>query len=246
MRVLITRAGEDAGEFAAALEGIGIESLIEPMMTIAFDKAARVPLDGVQAVLATSKNGVRALAGATTRRDVPLYAVGGATGEAAGAAGFAHVESADGDVDDLARLAMARLAPNAGRLLHVAGRHVAGDLAGNLRASGFAVDRIVLYHAEAATAFSAAARRAIAEGAVDGVTFFSPRSARIFVDLLGAAALAAACRRLDVFAISANAARAAAGPAWRSVHVAQRPDQESLLRLLEQQAYAKSQRKGEP
>ena len=58
------------------------------------DDARRRPLDldGVQALIATSANGVRAFAARDPRRSLPVCAVGDATARAASDAGFADVE----------------------------------------------------------------------------------------------------------------------------------------------------------
>src|SRR5579875_3886396 len=127
-RALITRPRAEAEALAAALERRGIAAVIAPMLEIVFRPAGPLELDGVQALLCTSANGVRALAQASAERGLPLFAVGDATA-AARHAGFTAVASAAGDADALARLAAARLDPQAGRLLHVAGGAVAGDLA---------------------------------------------------------------------------------------------------------------------
>ena len=141
MQALVTRPREEAEALAAALAARGVAALIEPLMEVHFHAAATLDLAGVQAVLCTSANGVRALARASGERRLPLLAVGDATAARARAEGFAAVASAGGDAADLARLAAARLDPRKGRLLHVCGSAVAGDLAGDLRARGFAVER---------------------------------------------------------------------------------------------------------
>ena len=157
LRVLVTRPREDAESLIAALAIRAIEALVEPLMEIHWQALEALNLAGVQAVLCTSANGVRALARASGERRAPLLAVGDATAARARAEGFDRVESAGGDVRDLARLATARLRPENGPLLHVAGNVVAGDLAGLLCARGFAVERRVLYEARAAAALSTAA-----------------------------------------------------------------------------------------
>ncbi len=141
MRALITRPKEDSTAIAERLEELGIEPLIEPLMTIEKVDGAEIDLDGVQAILLTSRNGVRALADATSRRDVAVYAVGDSTAELARENGFAAVESAGGDSESLAALVRARLKPGDGALLHAAGAAVAGDLAGALAHDGFDVRR---------------------------------------------------------------------------------------------------------
>ena len=232
-RALLTRPRAESGSLAAALSLRGIAALIEPMIEI--DDHAVGPLDlvGVQALLCTSANGVKALARASGDRRLPLFAVGEATAAAARRAGFAKVASAAGDVGDLARLAAARLDPQAGRLFHVAGSPVAGDLAGTLAGHGFEVARAVLYEARPAAALSEEARQALSRGRIDLALFFSPRSAAIFVGLASAAGLAEACAGIAAFSISEAADRALAALGWRARYVADRPNQAALLATLD-------------
>src|SRR5207244_9994252 len=136
--------------------------LTEPSLDIQYRDAPSPDFAGVQAILCTSANGVRALTRLSGERRVPLFAVGAASAAAARDAGFAELVSADGAVDDLARLVCARLDPAAGSLLHVAGSVVAGDLAGMLRDAGFTVERAVLYDARPATVLSPACTQALA------------------------------------------------------------------------------------
>jgi uroporphyrinogen-III synthase len=239
MRVLITRPREDAEALATALRAEGVESVIAPLLAIRAAAGVALDLAGVQAVLFTSANGVRAFARRTEARDLPVFAVGDATARAARAAGFARVESASGAVDDLAALVRARLDPEQGALLHGAGADVAGDLAGALAAAGFDVRRVVLYRAAKARRLPEAAARALAEGALDAVLFFSPRTAATFVSLARQAGVAPALVRLDALCLSEAVAAAARSVAWRAVAVAARPDQPALLQLVSHAAAAR-------
>ena len=230
-RVLITRPAEDAAPLAGRLAALGIAALIEPMLAIRLIAGPPPDLEGVQALLITSANGVRALAARSAQRGVVVFAVGDASAAAARAAGFARIESAAGDVESLGRLVRARLDPSGGALLHVAGAEVAGALADDLRAAGFDYRRTVLYRAATADRLSPAAAAALAEGSIAAVLLYSPRTAAALVRLIGAAGLAAACARIDALCLSGAVARAAAGIAWRSVRTAARPDQDALIAL---------------
>ena len=125
MRILITRPREDAAPLAEKLKSRGHEVMVEPMLEIRLVPGAAVDLDGVQAVLFTSANGVRAFVAAETRRDIPVFCVGDTTAAAAKAAGFTTVESAAGNVETLASLALQKLKPANGALVHAAGNAVA-------------------------------------------------------------------------------------------------------------------------
>ena len=151
-RLLLTRPRQDSVALAEALAEHGVDTLIEPMMTIRIDADARLDLAGAQAILLTSANGARALAATSPDEEarlLPVLAVGCATAQAARDVGFHSVTAAEGDVDALAALTLARLRPDSGRLVHVAGRVSTGDLAPRLRAAGFDAVRIPLYDAVA-------------------------------------------------------------------------------------------------
>src|SRR5438046_10587398 len=121
-RALVTRPRAEAMVLAEALATRGIEAIVEPLLDILYRDEPAPDLAGVQAVLCTSANGVRALARRSGERGIALFAVGEATAARARAEGFSHIDSAGGDVDDLARLAYERLAPQAGRSVPVGGR----------------------------------------------------------------------------------------------------------------------------
>jgi len=233
MRALLTRPREESQSLAVALALRDVGAVIEPMMEVHYRVAAALDLAMVQAILCTSANGVRALARGTGERGVPLLAVGEATASQARAEGFTSVASADGAVTALVRLAVARLRPQDGRLLHVAGNVVAGDLVGALRAHGFVVERRVLYEAQPVEALSAPALSALRGRTIDFALFFSPRTAAIFVRLAGSAGVAGCCRTITSLAISAAADAVLAGLPWRDRRVAERPNQPALLDTLD-------------
>ena len=88
MRILITRPREDAAALAEKLKARGHDVIVEPMLEIRPVAGAKVDLQGVQAVVFSSANGVRAFALAESRRDLPALCVGDTTAAAAREAGF--------------------------------------------------------------------------------------------------------------------------------------------------------------
>ena len=233
MRILLTRPREDAAALAEALTELGIEPVLEPLMSIEYIDGPPLNLDGVQALLVTSANGVRAFANRDTRRHLPVFAVGDATARAAHLAGFADVNSASGDVAALAALVCGRLEADGGALLHVAGSRLAGDLAGVLAGHGFNTRRDVLYGANVAAALSAEAVRDLEEGDLDGVAFFSPRTAAIFAGLVRQAGLEETAGPLAGFCLSPAVAEAARALSWGRVVIASRPEQDALVQAIE-------------
>ena len=232
-RALLTRPREESEVLAAALAARGIDALIEPLMEVQFDAPASLDVAGLQAVLCTSANGVRALARASAERGVRIFAVGDATAARARAEGFTAVESARVDARDLVRLAAARLYPQGGPLLHVAGSVAAGDLVGALRTRGFRIEREVLYDARPVETLSPAAVCALRAGDVGFALFFSPRTAALFVRLARGAGVAACCRTMTALSISPAADATLGGLRWRERRIAERPNQRALLEILD-------------
>src|SRR5689334_1378911 len=128
-RVAITRALPEAERSAEKARALGAEAIVAPLLEMK-DRAFDADITGVQALLFTSANGVRASARKITNRAVPALAVGDATARAARDAGFSDVRSAGGDVAALSALANASLNPKAGTLLYLSGADVAADLVG--------------------------------------------------------------------------------------------------------------------
>jgi uroporphyrinogen-III synthase len=232
-QALVTRPREEAETLAAALAARDIGAVIEPLMDVHYLVPPALDLSVVQAILCTSANGIRALARASSERGLRILAVGDATAARARAEGFAAVESAGGDVADLIRLATARLRPQDGPLLHVAGNIVAGDLVGSLRERGFAIDSSILYEARPIAALSPTAIHALRSGALCFALFFSPRTAAVFARLAGIAHLGECCAAMSALSISPAADAAVAGLPWRDRRIAERPNQTALLDVLD-------------
>ncbi len=232
-RWLLTRPIEDSRSLADLLEARGHSAVIAPIMEVALREGPPPSLDGVQALLFTSQNGVRAFAALQERRDCPALAVGRSTADAARAAGFDHVESADGDSAALARLAAARLSPQDGALLHIAGKQVAGDLVGQLREAGFTTRRTMLYEARAVDRLPAAAADALSGRKVAGALIFSPRTAEVFARLVAAAGLTDSLAGLTALCLSTAVAERLGVEVWGAVRIADRPELPALLDLLD-------------
>ncbi len=225
MRVLITRPQEDALRLAATLRARGHEPVVAPLLALDFLDGPEVVLDGIQAVLATSANGVRALARRTGRRDLPLFAVGPQTSEAASALGFVTVRNAQGDAAALAEAASGWASPGRGALLHVKSGQADSALVRRLGGKGFTVQSAVLYEVEPAAALPPGFAAALV--GADAALFFSPMGARVFralVQPLGTAHLIAVC-------ISATTAAALAPLSFRETRIAPAP-QQALLDCL--------------
>jgi uroporphyrinogen-III synthase len=232
MRLLVTRPQDDAETLASLLRARGYIPIVAPLMEVHFFPGPPIPLDGVQAVLATSANGVRATAVRTSRRDITVYAVGPQTAEAARRAGFPIVISAEGDSAALVETVAKDADPARGSLLHAAGTETAGRVRQALQAHGFRVETTILYEARPATALPALAADNLRADTLDGVLLFSPRGAKTFSALVGDAGLSAHCASLVAFCISAATGEGLGTLNFARVAIAGGPNQDAILALL--------------
>ncbi len=233
LRILLTRPEPDTARTAARLARLGHRVLIDSLLMIEPVAIDKLPAGPFAAAVATSANALR-IAGRGRfefLHSIPLYAVGGHTGEAAREAGFATVVVAEGDAAALARLLCERIKP-ASRVLHLAGEDRAQDLKALLAPAGIAVETVVLYRMRPAENLSAATVTALAAGKLDVVLHYSPRSAASFIALAQKQNLAGAIRNLRHLCLS-EAVAAPLTAIGAKVEIAARPEETALIDLLE-------------
>jgi uroporphyrinogen-III synthase len=231
MRLLVTRPAPDNERTAAALRAYGHEVLLAPLLRIEAIPDADLGAGPFAAILLTSANGARAIA--THRRrgelmSLPVLAVGHSSAEAARAAGFADVISADGDARDLIRLATASFGGSLLPLLYLAGEDRARELAGEL--ASIAVHTAVVYRAAQVAGLPPAARAALEEGRIDAVLHFSRRSVESYLECTETFPVAAL--RPTHYCLSERSAVPLRNAGAERIVVAGRPDEASLLGLV--------------
>jgi uroporphyrinogen-III synthase len=213
-RLVILRPEPGASATLDRARALGLDAIAMPLFAIH-------PLDWTppdrnefDAVLATSANAfVHGGAGLDGFRDLPLYAVGGATAEAAKDAGFADVRAGSGNVDDL----LNSLPPGI-RLFHPCGRDRR-----DLSSARQAITPVPIYTAEEAPMPEGFAGIA---GAV--VAVHSPRAGERLADLADAAEIDRSTVRI---AAISEAAVSATGTGWAEVKSAAEPNDAALLEL---------------
>ncbi|WP_372781564.1 uroporphyrinogen-III synthase [Phenylobacterium sp.] len=180
-RIWITRAQPGADSTAERVRALGHEAIIAPLLAVRALQDVQVDLLGVAALAFTSANGVRAFSDLSAERSLRVFAVGAATAQAARAAGFRLVLSADGDVDALAEGIALRRAELRGAVLHPGAAEPAGDLAGALEKHGVEARRLILYETAPVKLEAEAAKLLIQ---ADAALLHSPRAAQALAALL--------------------------------------------------------------
>jgi uroporphyrinogen-III synthase len=161
-----------------------------------------------------------------------VLAVGRRTAAAAGAAGFADVTAAGGDVRALVAHIRRSLPGRATPLLYLAGQDRSHDLAAELEPDGVAVCTVVVYRAVMAETFAPAIAALLAAGRLDGVLHFSRRSAEAYVQCARAARLLEPALRLSHYCLSGPIAEPLAVAGAGAVRIAARPEEAALIELI--------------
>jgi uroporphyrinogen-III synthase len=236
MRLLITRPEPDALKLSGVLEDAGHESVVEPLLSVSFEGCEPIDLDGAQAVIATSRNALRALKSSPAlpeARYLPLFAVGKGTAAEARTLGIETVVTGAGTAAELVAHIVSVLDPAAGVLVHLAGNALAYDLTGELETHGFRVHQPVVYRMIAATAFGEETVEALAMHEIDGVLLMSPRTAAIYARLVVKHGLTSVVRALPHFCLSAAVARQLQPLGEVRTEIAEAPRLEEVLALID-------------
>lgn len=234
MRLLVTRPEPEAATFVARLAELGHSGVSAPLTTVTFAKG-QIPLNGVQAIVVTSKNALRALARSPSLAKaiaLPIFTVGPGSGELAAELGFERVISGPASARELVALIATRGEPLGRPLLLLTGDRQAFDTKGALEQRGFSVGEKVVYRTVAAEALDPSVAKAIRSGALDGVILMSPYTAEVFVALADAAGVSEAARHLHYFCLSPAVANRLGPISPNNLHVAAAPNSEEMLALV--------------
>jgi len=180
-KIWITRAQPGAAATAERVRALGHDALVAPLLAVRAIEDAQVDLTGVAALAFTSANGVRCFADICAERSLRVFAVGAATAQAARAAGFKLVLSADGDVDALAEGIGQRRGELRGAVLHPGAAEPAGDLAGALEKQGVSARSLILYETASVQLGDEAADQLVQ---ADAVLLHSPLAAKALAAVL--------------------------------------------------------------
>lgn len=235
IRLLITRPEADAAVLKARLIALGHEPLVEPLLDVALLPVAPEDIDGAQALIATSKNGLRAVARSAAfdiARELPVYVVGPGTSSTAKALGFRIVVQGPKSAKELVQVVTGTADINGPALVHLAGEALAYDVAGELQRLGFHVLQPVVYRTVAVRELTQGMQTRIGRGELDGVILLSPQTAVVYARLVQKHGLAEGCRRSTHYCFSAAVATALSSLGKIVTAVPELPNLESLLALI--------------
>ncbi|MAT88894.1 MAG: hypothetical protein CL532_10190 [Aestuariivita sp.] len=177
--ILLTRPQSGSERFCAILRNHipEAEILISPLIDIEY--ICEPPrLSDYGGLVFTSFHGVGLFKNHNVPKNMPCFAVGPRTAEAASDAGFL-VKASDGDAAALVKMILSY--PYLGKLLHVRGEHSRGDVAKILSENGRLCESIVVYK-QTAKPLSSHVIQYITERKPLILPLFSPRTAILLLE----------------------------------------------------------------
>ena len=226
--ILLTRPAPQSLAYAQTLEDMfrdRIRCVTSPLLEIAPTGAAP-KLDGVQAVLFTSANGVRTLSKLNTIKPaIPCFCVGDKTAMEARGLGC-EAFSAKGGADELVQLASTILTPAGGPILYIRGKMATGDIAQKLTSQGFSVDEHIIYEQVPLT-LTDLARDLFEKEKIDILPLFSPMTAKLLADEITNHP-EWRLDNIDAICLSANVRNQVNGLAFRSLSTVETPTADAM------------------
>ena len=235
MRLLVTRPEQDSVVFKSELISLGHEVTIEPLLTISTVNTDDIDIDGAQALIATSRNGLRALAEGPhidEAKKLLLFAVGPGTAATARQLGFTSIVEGPSNARELVPIIAEHAEVNGGPLVHLQGDTVAANFVDELHRLGFFVTQPIVYTTSVADRFASTTVASMRNKRIDGVVLLSPRTAQVYAGLVVQHNLTAACRGIVHFCISPAAASSLAELEGIPIKVAERPNLQEMLALI--------------
>ncbi len=237
MRILVTRAAEDAARTAEALAAAGHEAVLAPVIEIV-GMGADWPDGLVDAVLATSAHAFAMLESGPSpeaMRLMPLFLVGERTAEMARERGFDGATTIAANAAELlARFGASAEAPR--HLLYLAGRDRKPDIETALEVAGQHLQVRETYEAHAISELPPKVSARISAQKIDAVLHYSRRSATLFGNMASAAGLDIS--KLRHLCLSEDVAAALRQRGLPLVEVADAPNESALLACIDRERVA--------
>lgn len=234
-KILVTRPQPVAAALAERLQEEGYEVFIEPLLHLSplCLPPPDVPQDA--AIIMTSRLVFSVLASQrwqiAPRLSRPCYCIGSRTAAEARAFGFTDVRQGDGEGEHLARLIL-RDEPESLPLFHIGGEDISPEVLERLQAAGRSVVHWTVYKADASVELSQGAKEALVKESLDAALFFSPRTARVFVDLVETERLGSCCQSLTAIGLSKAVLQPLQSLPWRRLLASDKPTEAGVLDCL--------------
>jgi len=228
--LLVTRPKLEAKPTAHALEMKGHHAVFAPMLLIS-QVSFEIP-DTERSLIVTSKNSVRFGLANIKNKGRPVFAVGEQTAAAAREFGFTNVTVGPGTARELLPILQECGDTQKRAYSHLCGNEVAYDICGALKQDGIDATTTTTYQTIPNNHFSPSVVEAFELGEIDGVLFYSARTATIFEETIAELGQHKWLREMVAYCLSSRTADQLLGP-WRSVEIAAQPTEQAVFSLFD-------------
>lgn len=234
--VLITRPmSERSAAFETALTEHGLTLHHTPLFTYTAPDITAVPNGNYAALIATSAQAFKHIKFEDSIFSTPIYCVSETTALAARDTGFQDIITANGTAQGIADI----IIPSGGgtsppqAALYLRGKDIAFDMKSVLGEHNIPVNEFLAYTTEAETALPLDVQDAFKNASFRAVTFFSKRTAQIFMDLAVKHNLTAHLNHVYALCISESVLKCltSKNSNWKGVYVSKTPDQNGMISL---------------
>ena len=149
MHILFTRPLDDCHEMILKFQSLGHEISHLPLINIEGLKYEVPNYSEFKGIIFTSSNAIKFLDIKNIDKKLKCFCVGDATEKKARSAGFQNVFAAEGNVNNLKELILQNFNSSEGKLIYISGEIISSDLDKELTSSGYAIERLINYRANA-------------------------------------------------------------------------------------------------
>ncbi|MEB3702973.1 Uroporphyrinogen-III synthase [Candidatus Bealeia paramacronuclearis] len=232
---LLTRPQEDSERLVPFLEMKGYTPIIEPLLHPVYLKDFILTPPELQAIIVTSKHALKSLEASQKLalfEKTPLICVGEKTAELAKNLGIETVLGKCENGDQLLSWIQKNVIPELGSLLYLHGDVVRQDLKSAISPQGYRVQAQKIYEMKESQALSPKVLDLFHRKVFQGIAFFSPRTAKIFVKISNKFNLYEKFSTVHAFCLSQSIANEIKSMPWQGVEITNSATEKSLMELL--------------
>ena len=233
MRVLVNRSEPAASQTAKQLRQLGHQPVVIPLFDL-IDLQTEMPVSEFDGIVFTSRNAVEVLKRRQwTPKDPGIFTfcVGQKTAAAAETLGLSNVRFATGGGRALAEL-ISQTMPSGRKLLYPSTPDRTFDMDKALRPSRIDVETTEIYQTRFRKKAEKELKDEFRKTQIDAVLVFSERSGRHLSELLSSTNLCETLKNTLLIGISETAVSSLRHLNWQKIHIADQPNEASLLDKL--------------
>lgn len=235
-KILIPRPKEQGDATALELKEFGYDCLVEPMLQyqkMDFDLPEWRIYDGI---IITSLNALLSLDILALKKQIhpktKFFCVGEKTPHMLKSHGIKGIGPYAQNAQNLADILWGDKKLSKKRFLYLRGVHASTNLPALLKNEGAQVDELIVYDMPPVTTLSASALYHLKTHTLQGVLFFSTRTAQTFLNLIDQHDLTKPLQNMKVLCLSQSIADHVRPYKWKGVHYADTPDIETMFNLI--------------